>query len=301
MKLRVLILSLALLVSGCVPSVKLNEVFELTLGNTVDIEGTSVSVKFVGVEDLRCTNHDLCEDGGEAIVELLVSKGNESEKVEVVFPFFLDGSEPEGSVRTYGYEIVISALNPQPISEESPDQSSYIATIVVKKPIALVEAYWGLSHLQYEGGQPQDVELNTSYYLSFDGESEAKGSANCNQFSAQYENDDYQLNFISPQFSFDPCDVDSQENVPEQVAWFKDVISGSEAYRIRDNKLVITSSESKQAVFDAVIKTCNLEQTVGDVDPDNCMLQCVNEAAPTLSCFGTRLTQQCEIYCAMQH
>jgi hypothetical protein len=126
----------ALAASGCVspsgsaPSViqvPPNRQFELAVGQTAQIQGTAVSLRFGGVgEDSRCASDVQCVWAGNALVRLTLGSA--------------DGTPSEGALNTTldpkqtliaGYTIRLVDLKPYPRSTRKISPNEYVATFEV--------------------------------------------------------------------------------------------------------------------------------------------------------------------------
>ena len=102
--------------------------FDIAAGQEVQVQGTPVSVRFVGVgEDSRCAVDVQCVWAGNAAVRLGLSATG-TPGVETVLNTTLDPK----SVVFAGYSVRLAGLKPAPRSGTTVSQSSYVATLEVR-------------------------------------------------------------------------------------------------------------------------------------------------------------------------
>ncbi len=89
--------TLILLLSSCGSNEQnIGEEFTLHVGETADIRGESLQIRFIEIsEDSRCPRDVTCVWEGRAIVNIEVVKGTISQKVDLVEQGLSDGSAKE--------------------------------------------------------------------------------------------------------------------------------------------------------------------------------------------------------------
>ena len=102
--------------------------FDLGVGQEVQVQGSSVSVRFIGVsEDSRCAVDVQCVWAGNAIVRLGLSATGTA-GTEAALNTTLDPK----SVTFAGYSVRLAGLKPLPRSGTAMPVSSYVATLEVR-------------------------------------------------------------------------------------------------------------------------------------------------------------------------
>ena len=102
--------------------------FDLGVGQEVQVQGSSVSVRFIGVsEDSRCAVDVQCVWAGNAIVRLGLSATGTA-GTEAALNTTLDPK----SVTFAGYTVRLAGLKPQPRSGTAMPVSSYVATLEIR-------------------------------------------------------------------------------------------------------------------------------------------------------------------------
>jgi hypothetical protein len=113
--------------SGSEPTAPLNRAFTLNTGASLEVSGTPISVKFVGVvEDSRCPVDVQCIWAGNGRVELEV-RVNGGAPASILLNTF-DGAS-EAVVDNYRIRLV--ELLPAPVSTEPPANRNYRVTLLV--------------------------------------------------------------------------------------------------------------------------------------------------------------------------
>ena len=102
--------------------------FDIGVGQTVEVQGTSVTIRFSGVaEDSRCPVDVQCVWAGNAIVRLAISTAG-----GVATDASLNTTLEPKSTTTSGYTIRLAGLKPFPRSGTTIPASSYMATLEVR-------------------------------------------------------------------------------------------------------------------------------------------------------------------------
>lgn len=104
--------------------------FELRAGHTARVDGTAVTLSFVGVtDDSRCPVDVQCVWAGNGAVSLVLTDdaGSRSSAIlhTTLFP---------RSVRVSGYEIVLTGLKPDPRPGAPIPLANYVAALRVTRP-----------------------------------------------------------------------------------------------------------------------------------------------------------------------
>ncbi len=104
--------------------------FELRPGQTARVDGTAVTVSFVGVpEDSRCPVDVQCVWAGNGAVSLVLTDDT-SARTNVVLHTTLSPR----SVRLSGYEISLTGLKPDPKQGSPIPLANYVATLRITRP-----------------------------------------------------------------------------------------------------------------------------------------------------------------------
>ncbi len=104
--------------------------FDLKPGQTARVDGTAVTVSFVGVpEDSRCPTDVVCVWAGNGAVSLVLTDDSGAKNTVV-----LNTTLSPRSVRNSGYEISLSGLKPAPKQGSPIPLADYIATLRVTRP-----------------------------------------------------------------------------------------------------------------------------------------------------------------------
>jgi hypothetical protein len=106
------------------PSVPPNQRLTLAPGETAPIQGTGLTLNFLGVSgDSRCPGDALCIQGGDALVHIIVS-GDRAAEYELH-----TGDASRASALREGWRITLVDLQPYPFSSRGPIQpDQYRAT-----------------------------------------------------------------------------------------------------------------------------------------------------------------------------
>ncbi len=101
--------------------------FDLGVGQEAQIQGTSLTIRAIGVTDeSRCPSDVQCVWAGNAIVRLLVTpQGGAGTEIRLN-----TGLDPK-SLTVGGYRITLTGLKPYPRSGATIEQASYVATLEV--------------------------------------------------------------------------------------------------------------------------------------------------------------------------
>jgi len=110
--------------------VNIDSDFDLKPGQTARVDGTALTVSFVGVpEDSRCPIDVVCVWAGNGAVSLVITDAAGA-KTTVV----LNTTLSPRSVRNSGYEISLSGLKPAPRQASPIPLADYVATLRVTRP-----------------------------------------------------------------------------------------------------------------------------------------------------------------------
>jgi hypothetical protein len=102
--------------------------FDIAAGQTVEVQGTPMTIRFSGVaEDSRCPVDVQCVWAGNAIVRLAISTSGGA-TTDATLNTTLDPK----STTTSGYTIRLAGLKPVPRSGTTIPASSYLATLEVR-------------------------------------------------------------------------------------------------------------------------------------------------------------------------
>jgi hypothetical protein len=102
--------------------------FDLGVGQEVQVQGTSLSVRFIGVsEDSRCAVDVQCVWAGNAIVRLALSATGTT-GTEAALNTTLDPK----SATFAGYSVRLAGLKPLPRSGTAMPVNSYVATLEIR-------------------------------------------------------------------------------------------------------------------------------------------------------------------------
>ena len=124
----VLVLTMGIACSPSGPTARLDQDFVLAPGESAQVTGANVRVRFVGVQgDSRCPADALCIQGGDAIVrvEVLASTGGAS-----TYDLHTAKSEP---VRHGEVSIALVELTPYPFASRPTQPGEYRATLRVTR------------------------------------------------------------------------------------------------------------------------------------------------------------------------
>jgi len=134
----------ALAVAGCTTSngaigaagppstqvVAVDRDFELKPGQTARVDGTALTISFVGVtEDSRCPVDVQCVWAGNGAVSLLLTDDTGARSSAI-----LHTTLTPRSVRASGYEIILTGLKPDPKQGSPIPLPNYVATFRVTRP-----------------------------------------------------------------------------------------------------------------------------------------------------------------------
>ena len=93
----------------------------LAPGATVAVKGEAVTASFAAVvQDSRCSTDVVCIHAGEAIVELTLRSGNDTERLLITIP---RGAPATASA--LGLRVDVLELQPLPVSTQSIDRGDY--------------------------------------------------------------------------------------------------------------------------------------------------------------------------------
>jgi hypothetical protein len=102
--------------------------FDIAVGQTVEVQGTPMTIRFSGVaEDSRCPVDVQCVWAGNAIVRLTISTSGGT-ATDASLNTTLDPKSTTAS----GYTIRLAALKPVPRSGTTIPASAYVATLEVR-------------------------------------------------------------------------------------------------------------------------------------------------------------------------
>jgi hypothetical protein len=108
----------------------IGEEFSLHIGETASVKGEDLQIRFIEItEDSRCPRDVTCIWEGRATASIEVSKGNTSQKVELVIPGLTD---IPSKMKFEEYEFVFSIL-PYPESEVQISANDYRLMMAVNK------------------------------------------------------------------------------------------------------------------------------------------------------------------------
>lgn len=122
----------AITASGTAASdvVNVDRDFDLKPGQTARVDGTGLTVSFVGVpEDSRCPTDVVCVWAGNGAVSLSITDDTGAKSTVV-----LNTTLTPRSVRNSGYEISLSGLKPAPKQASPIPLADYVATLRVTRP-----------------------------------------------------------------------------------------------------------------------------------------------------------------------
>ena len=102
--------------------------FDMSVGQEVQVQGTPVTIRFVGIsEDSRCPSDVQCVWAGDAVARLVIaSQGTAG--TEASLHTTLDPK----SVTFGGYNVRLAAVKPVPRSGTSIPAASYVVTLEVR-------------------------------------------------------------------------------------------------------------------------------------------------------------------------
>lgn len=104
--------------------------FELRPGQTARVDGSAVTVSFVGVpEDSRCPVDVQCVWAGNGAVSLVVTDETGAKSTVI-----LNTTLSPRSARVSGYEIGFTGLKPDPKQGSPIPLANYVATLRVTRP-----------------------------------------------------------------------------------------------------------------------------------------------------------------------
>ncbi len=103
--------------------------FDIAVGQQAQVEGTPLTIRAIRVADeSRCPSDVQCVWAGNAVVRLLVTtQGSPGTEISLN-----TGIEPKATT-VAGYSISLSGLKPYPRSGTIIDQTSYVATLEVRR------------------------------------------------------------------------------------------------------------------------------------------------------------------------
>src|SRR5687767_4066909 len=104
--------------------------FDLKPGRTARVDGTAITVSFVGVpEDSRCPTDVQCVWAGNGAVSLVVTDETGARSTVI-----LNTTLSPRSARVSGYEINFAGLKPEPKQGSPIPLANYVATLRVTRP-----------------------------------------------------------------------------------------------------------------------------------------------------------------------
>jgi hypothetical protein len=107
------------------PTVPLNERFTLAPGQVAVIDDADLRVQFVRVtDDSRCPADAICIQGGDALVQVLASDGDDSTTLGLH-----TGDSSQASAVYRGVRITLVELQPYPFSSRTIEPEEYRATL----------------------------------------------------------------------------------------------------------------------------------------------------------------------------
>jgi hypothetical protein len=110
--------------------VNIDRDFDLKPGQTARVDGTALTVSFVGVpEDSRCPTDVVCVWAGNGAVSLVITDDTGA-KTTVV----LNTTLSPRSVRSSLYEISLTGLKPAPKQASPIPLADYVATLRITRP-----------------------------------------------------------------------------------------------------------------------------------------------------------------------
>jgi hypothetical protein len=122
--------AVALLIAACSsnPAAPVNEEFRIDIGETVDVDGTSLAITFVKVNnDSRCPMNAICVWEGNAQIQLAVRDNG------AAVPLVLNTTQEPRQIVAGSYRIELLSLQPFPVVGETRDPDDYYATLVVRR------------------------------------------------------------------------------------------------------------------------------------------------------------------------
>lgn len=129
------ILICLLCVTGCDekspngPTVPLNEHFTLSPGQVAAFEDADLKIQFVRVTgDSRCPADAICIQGGDALVQVLASDGDDSSLLGLH-----TGDSSQASAIYGGVRITLVELQPYPFSSRTIAPEEYRATLTATR------------------------------------------------------------------------------------------------------------------------------------------------------------------------
>jgi hypothetical protein len=129
------ILICLLCVTGCDakspngPTVPLNEQFTLSPGQIAAFEDADLKIQFVRVTgDSRCPADAICIQGGDALVQVLASDGDDSSLLGLH-----TGDSSQASAIYRGVRITLVELQPYPFSSRTIAPEEYRATLTATR------------------------------------------------------------------------------------------------------------------------------------------------------------------------
>jgi hypothetical protein len=106
-----------------------NRQFDISVGQEVQVQGTSISVRFNGVsEDSRCAVDVQCVWAGNAVVRIRLSSAGRP-TVEASLNTTLDPK----STTFEGHSVILRGLKPEPRSGTNIPSTSYVASLEVAR------------------------------------------------------------------------------------------------------------------------------------------------------------------------
>jgi len=111
------------------PTVPLNERFTLSPGQIAAIDDADLKVQFVRVTgDSRCPADAICIQGGDAVVEVIASDGDDPAQLGLH-----TGDSSQASAVYRGTRITLVELQPYPFSSRTIPPEEYRATLTATR------------------------------------------------------------------------------------------------------------------------------------------------------------------------
>jgi hypothetical protein len=111
------------------PTVPLNERFTLSPGEIAVVENADLSVQFVRVTgDSRCPADAVCIQGGDAVVEVRASDGDDATLLGLH-----TGDSSQASATYRGVRVTLVELQPYPFSSRTIAPEEYRATLTATR------------------------------------------------------------------------------------------------------------------------------------------------------------------------
>lgn len=112
-------------------------IHKLALGESLQLPGSAVSLRFVDFEDHRCPVDVRCISAGYAKVFLEIDGGKEPRRT-LELPWQTDAPPPLHELGApaivAGRRIALQSLEPRPRAKAPVDRNSYVATVIVEAP-----------------------------------------------------------------------------------------------------------------------------------------------------------------------